>query len=157
MISGCIDYTINNDQCDYDYLIEENENLIKTSQYYYIDYQYYVAFINTDEYGNPPIDSTDEEIQNGKLSRLNIKSFSNIYRGRINRLKFKLCHEYCETCKKLGTNNNDQKCTSCLPEYQYNYFYFINSPLYNPEVCFPENYYYNIYARNGDDKYLKCR
>ena len=44
MISGCIDYTINNDQCDYDYLIEENENLIKISQYYYIDYQYYVAY-----------------------------------------------------------------------------------------------------------------
>ena len=164
MISGCIDYSIDNEQCDYDYTIEENENLIKTSQYYYIDDQYCVSYYDPEleEYlPKPPEESTDEvtqeeQIQDNKFSRLNIKSYTDIYCGRVNRLKFKLCHDYCETCKKLGTNKNDQKCSSCLPEYQYNYFYFLNRQEFNPAVCFPENYYYNIYARNDDNKFLQC-
>ena len=99
MISGCIDYTINNAQCDYDYLLEENENLIKTSQYYYIDYQYCVSYYDPEleEYfPQPQEEEPQEPTDDNKLSRLNIKSYSDIYPGRINRLKFKLCHDYCE-------------------------------------------------------------
>ena len=47
------------------YILKQNENLIKTSQYYYIDYQYMVQEV--------------------------LKKETKTYYGRINRLKFKLC------------------------------------------------------------------
>jgi len=78
------------------YILQQNIKLTKTSQYYYIDYQYIVKELNgiiNDEHGDK------------------------VYYGRTNRLKFKLCHEYCETCYELGINNNEQKCSSCLPMY----------------------------------------
>ena len=106
---------------DYDYIIKQNKNLTKTSQYYYIDYQYILDPLNGEEEQDP---------------------FTS---GRINRLKFKLCHEYCETCFELGTSNDDQKCSSCLPEYQYDYLFFSNRTEENPDICVPENYYFNKY------------
>ena len=95
------------------YAIKQNRDLIKTSQYYYIDYQY--------------MDRSPEDQQ--------------IYYGRINRLKFKLCHDYCGTCNELSKSDTEQKCLSCLSEYQYDYLYFQkinNNALLN---CVPENYY----------------
>ena len=99
------------------YVIKQKKNLIKTSKYYYIDYQYMVEKIN------------DEEQKR--------------YYGRTNRLKFKLCHDYCETCYELGTSNNNQKCVSCLLEYQYDYLYYSNRAGKNLENCVPEGYYYD--------------
>ena len=98
---------------DFIYVIKQNRDLIKTSQYYYIDYQY--------------MDRSPEDQQ--------------IYYGRINRLKFKLCHDYCGTCNELSKSDTEQKCLSCLSEYQYDYLYFQkinNNALLN---CVPENYY----------------
>ena len=101
---------------DYNYIVKQNTNLIKTSNYYIIDYQYMVK------------QSEDKEP---------------IY-GRTNRLKFKLCYDFCETCKELGTSDNDQKCLSCLPEYQYDYFYFTQKNNNNELLtCVPEKYYNN--------------
>ena len=101
------------------YILKQNENLIKTSQYNYIDYQYMVQEI--------------------------VKKETKTYYGRINRLKFKLCYEYCEACYELGTSEDDQKCLSCLPEYQYDYLFYIGQNINNKELqtCVPENYYYN--------------
>ena len=98
------------------YILKENIDLIKTSHLYYIEYQYLLK------------ESKDE---------------SKIYFGRINRLKFKLCHEYCETCYELSKNDNEQKCSSCLDNYQYDYFYFINNP--QEKNCVPEGYYYDYH------------
>ena len=98
---------------EYIYILKQNIDLIKSSQYYYIDYQY------MNKIPNDPIP----------------------YFGRTNRLKFKLCHKYCETCNELSTSDNEQKCLSCLPEYQYDYLYFQkinNNELLN---CVPENHY----------------
>ena len=50
----------------------------------------------------------------------------------------KLCHEYCETCKELGTNDNNQLCLSCLEPYTYDYFTYFNIFKSN---CVPEGYY----------------
>ena len=73
----------------------------------------------------------------------NLRIKRQIY-GRTNRLKFKLCYDFCETCKELGTSDNDQKCLSCLPEYQYDYFYFTQKNNNNELLtCVPEKYYNN--------------
>ena len=95
------------------YAIKQNRDLIKSSKYYYIDYQY--------------MDIFQEDQQ--------------IYYGRINRLKFKLCHDYCGTCNELSKSDTAQKCLSCHPNYQYDYLYFQkinNNGLLN---CVPENHY----------------
>ena len=104
------------------YILKQNTTLIKTSEYYYIDYQFMAK--ESEDVG--------EEI----------------YYGRINRLKFKLCHDYCGTCNELSINIEEQKCLSCLPEYQYDYQYFqkIKDNIL-PLNCAPEGYYF-------EDNYL---
>jgi len=114
-----------NENCqDYDLIIRENKNLIKTFQYYYIDYQNILIEDNFPE--------VNQEEQNFQP-----------YFGRINRLKFKLCHKYCEKCYELSASDKEQKCLSCLPEYQYDYLNYINRVEKNPNGCVPEGYYYD--------------
>ena len=101
---------------DNNYYFKQNFNLPKTSQYYYIDYQYIIK----------------EQNENEENER--------IFYGKTNRLKFKLCFEYCDTCNELGISENEQKCLSCLDDYQYNYDYYNNKIINN---CVPEGYYYD--------------
>ena len=103
---------------DNSYIIKQNNNINKTYEYYYIDYQFIIK-------------EQDNEIENER-----------IFYGRKNRLKFKLCYDYCETCNELGISENNQKCFSCLPDYQYNYDYFYNNQT-NINICVPEGYYYD--------------
>ena len=118
------------------YRIEQNTNIIKTSKYYYIDYQYIVI-------------ETQYELKNKK--RLDSEG-AKYYYGRINRLKFKLCHEFCESCYELGSSESQQKCSSCLPEFQYNYLAFINNNHEENEInCAPEEYFFD-----RDNKLTKC-
>ena len=123
---------------DYDYIFSLNETLIKTTQYYYLDYQFIVK-----EKCESESDILDEDSLEQPLLRRRMCSNcqdSKLYYGRINRLKFKLCHEFCETCYEFGYFANEQKCLSCLPNYQYDYFYYSNEP---NENCVPEGYYYD--------------
>ena len=41
--------------------------------------------------------------------------------GRTNKLSFKLCHDYCNTCYEIGVDINHQNCVSCLEQYTYDY------------------------------------
>ena len=116
----------------YCYKIMQNTNLIKTSKYYYIDYQYIAQ-----EELNP-------EEHNQEKPKL--------FYGRINRLEFKLCHDFCETCYEIGIFNDIQNCQSCLPNYQFNYFYFSESTEENKNICVPEGYYYDI----DNEKITQC-
>ena len=102
---------------DNNYLLQQNNNVTKTPQYYHIDYQYLVK------------DPQDTNLE------------PTYYYSRINQLRFKLCHDYCDTCQELGSSNNDQKCLSCLPQYQYDYWYYNN---YTSTNCVPEGYYNDI-------------
>ena len=111
---------------------------MKTSQYYYIYYQYLVIEPTEQVDAIQPIQSGNEHPFNRILEVPNF----NFYYGRENRLKFKLCHEYCETCYELGLYDDDQKCSSCLPEYQYDYLYFTNKANENPNICVPEGHFY---------------
>ena len=130
------------------FFLEQNKNLIKSSKYYYIDYQHVIQEQDDVEYQ----DYFDEyriggggarSIANRLLSvNINNPSYEpRIYYGRTNRLKFKLCHEYCDTCYEFGINNNEQKCSSCLPMYQYDYWYYNNNTQGN---CVPEGYYNDL-------------
>ena len=140
-----------NENCpDFDYIIRQNTSLIKTSKYYYIDYQNFLE--DTTSYMNQRGDSSStieylksqqiEEVYR-RLGKKRNLAFNDIYPGRINRIKFKLCHEYCETCYELDTSEN-QKCISCLSKYQHDYFYYSNRMNENPNnICVPEGKYYD--------------
>ena len=126
---------------DFDYIIRENISLIKTSQYYYIDYQNFLRDFYLEKEEGEGIHIP----QGRRLDEKRDVDFYEVYPGRINRIKFKLCHQYCETCFELNTFDNVQKCVSCLPKYQYNYFYFSNIGEENQKnICVPERYYYDI-------------
>ena len=101
----------------------------------YIDYQYIVK-------------------ENDGKRRLSGSEEPRLFYGRINRLKFKLCHEYCETCYELGIFDGPQKCSSCLPEYQYNYLTDQNKDYYeeNQINCVPEGHFYDI----SNDNIILC-
>ena len=56
-------------------------------------------------------------------------SQNNIYFGKTCKAKFKLCYDLCETCESLGISFDDQKCLTCINNYNY---YKGN--------CYPEGY-----------------
>ena len=156
--SNCFPYYEEN--CvEIDYRIKQNKSIIKTSEYYYIDYQYILVDIelySEGEIGGGEIGGggSDEVVgEPQERRRLQDELNRNInfehpltpfYYGRINRLQFKLCHEYCETCYELDESKDNHRCSSCLPQYQYDYLYFTNQKEKNPETCVPEGYYYDI-------------
>ena len=111
----------------------QNKNLIKTSQYYYLDYQYILMESNSLRPNTLRI--LDIEIEKGQR----------IYYGRTNRLKFKLCHDYCEACNEISTYKDNQKCLSCLPLYQYDYWYYKDDTFEGN--CVPEEQFYDINER----------
>ena len=131
------------------YELFQNKNLTKTSQYYYLDYQYILKEGNSldNNKADKDIENLKRQLENG--GDLKLRSLDNldgegkrIYYGRTNRLKFKLCHDYCETCDEISMENNDQKCSSCPPIYQYDYRYYIDNSF--DRNCVPEGYFYDF-------------
>ena len=113
-------------------IIEQDKELTKNSQYYFIEYQFIIKEIisfpinmncpdnsassdGTDNYGNEY--NTDISNTDTQTCPQNFIYEDIFYYSRISRLKFKLCHPYCNECKELGTSDDDQKCTSCFPQY----------------------------------------
>ena len=80
--------------------------MIKTSEYYYIDYQYILVDkdLMNELYGGKSM--RNRRLQDGLHMTINFDLFP-IYLGRINRLQFKLCHEYCETCYELDESKDN--------------------------------------------------
>ena len=117
---------------NYNYSIVQNKNIFKNFEYYKLEYQYIIK------------ESDDNSLEENTTNNINGE---NQFNGRINQLKFKLCHEYCETCNELGISENNQKCSSCKSMYQYDYWYFINE-INNTENCVPEGYYKELETNN---------
>mgnify|MGYP002624775866 CR=1 FL=1 len=93
-------------------------------------------------------DTTNKEVlyPDGKDYNYESQYNKKTFYGRTNRLRFKLCHRFCGSCSVIGIDDNKQKCLSCLPEYQYDYFNLSRSN------CVPEGYYYDIEI----NKLIKC-
>ena len=118
-----------------DYILNENKILGKTYKIYSIDYQFIIQEPDYDTFNKNPLDiincsSSDSDFEDQKKYYR-----QKIFYGRTNTLKFKLCHSYCATCTSLGKAINDQKCKSCLNEYQYDY------PDITLPNCVPQGYF----------------
>ena len=116
-----------------DYTFKQNQDIEKTDGYYYLDYQPILEEPSYNNYNsgtikNVPINSNTDYQNNYQKKR---------YYGRTITVKFKLCHQYCETCKKYGLSNHNQICLSCLPNYRY-----FNDKEFNSN-CVPNGYFYD--------------
>ena len=107
-----------NDLFDANHTLLQNRNIEKEeNKLYSLEYQFmvkepdYVTFYSTSifQFSSP---SNYDGSQYYK---------QNIFEGRTNILKFKLCHKYCIKCNEYGVNDNDQRCLNCKEEYTYDY------------------------------------
>ena len=130
----------NGDILDKNHILTQNLGIIKNNIFYNLEYQYIIK-----EPGYSTFYSNAHQTY-GDIDDLSMYFKSKIFYGRTNTLKFKLCHKYCDTCKLYGTSDDDQKCLSCLPDYQYDYYNLSNNN------CVPEGYFYNITI----NKLIKC-
>ena len=120
---------VNGDEIDINSLLYQNIEIVKNDGYYYLDYQFIVEDLSysdlcskahgTKEYGQSPLPTPT-------------MGGSKLY-GRTNRLKFKLCHKFCETCIRYGMSDDLQHCETCLP--QYNYDYLANTHNFTMGLC----------------------
>ena len=129
---------LNNENFDVNYYLKQNEEIIKDNIYYYLDYQFIVKEPDYNRfYSNTYAELIDGDI----YSNMNDYFTSKFFYGRTNTLKFKLCHQFCKTCKKIGISINNQKCESCLDEYTY-FSNDVNDERPYSE-CIPEGYFYD--------------
>ena len=126
----------NGDFLDKDYYFKQNKSKIKNDEYYSFDYQNIIKESDYSKFNNYPI-----TILSFSSGDSNINEDEEIYfqpqyfYGKINKVKFKLCHKYCNTCYEYGNSNDNQKCMSCKEEYTYDYFNEY------PSNCVPKGYF----------------
>ena len=139
-------------------ILKENYNFLqnidftKTNDFDSLDYQIIIKEVEYQTFDNSSTERIDISVEYDQ------KDFyqQNVFYGKAITIKFKLCHEYCATCKKLGLNLNDQKCETCLDKYNYSYYndssncieegYFIDKGNNKKEKCILTNskYYNNL-------------
>ena len=125
---------ISNDNfIDENYILKQNDNIIKDDSYYNLEYQFILKEPDYDIFYSSYLDQLK-----GDDINLNEYFTPRKFYGRANNLKFKLCHKFCKSCKKMGINDNDQKCESCLEEYSF----FNNYESQNLQ-CIPEGHFFD--------------
>ena len=141
-----IELKLSNDSILYkDNIIKQNKELSKTDRYYILEYQFIIQEPEYDIFNKYPINIINISITDESFEDQNNFFNRNIFYGRINSLKFKLCYEFCASCNILGNSINDQKCTSCLDDYQYDY------PKISLPNCVPKKYY-----KKTENEILEC-
>ena len=112
----------NGDILNKEYILKQNESLVKTNKYYYLEFQFIVQEPDYNTFNSKakyiidyPSSSSDEYVDQSTYYE-----YKTFYGKKIS-IKFKLCHEFCSICKKIGTSIHDQKCETCLEDYQYFY------------------------------------
>ena len=126
-----------NDVFDANLRLEQNKNITKKEdKLYTLEYQFMVKEPTYDKLYQMPIEVIHKD---SSFSGANEYS-QNTLNGRVNILKFKLCHRYCIECKEYGLNDDHQKCETCKNEYTYDYLAYVNKFTGN---CVPQNYMYD--------------
>ena len=125
----------NGDILDKNYKFEENINIIKTDKYYSLEYQPIIQEPNYVKFNSYAIDIIDCQSLNNIFEDQDKYFNPKMIFGRINKAIFKLCFDFCSSCKNYGTTIIDQKCESCLTDYDYYY------PKISSSNCVPFNHY----------------
>ena len=126
---------LNNDNIlNKNYLLKQNEEIVKTDKYYYLDYQIIIQEPDYDIFNEKSKNIINFSYDNNNEDQKNYFIQKHFY-GRINRIKFKLCHNSCSNCRKFGKSNDNQQCLSCLNNSKYDE---------SSQNCFPEEYSHNV-------------
>ena len=134
---------------DANHILHQNKQLNKTFRYYHIDYQYIVKEPDYDTFystGNTILTNYPSDFDSSSDYNANRK----IFYGRVNRIKFKLCYDFCGSCVEFGKDINDQKCFTCLENYTYDYWAYLGKYIPN---CVPENMYFDL---NDTNTMINC-
>ena len=123
----------NNGFLDANYILKQNDNIIKNDGFYYLDYQF---IVKEQEYSNFYDNNYRYAVIEESSGDFSSFFSPRVLYGRTNTLKFKLCHNNCKTCYKMGNTIVDQKCETCLENLTY-----YND---NPSNCVPQGYYIDI-------------
>ena len=118
-----------------DYILKQNKIMVKTNKNYSIDFQLIIREPDYDTFNKNPKDIINCSSSDSAFEDQKNYFRQKVFYGRTNTLKFKLCHPYCATCTLIGKTINDQKCKSCLNEYQYDY------PDITLPNCVPQGYF----------------
>ena len=120
----------NNDVFDANHKLYQTPEIEKNNDYYFLDYQFMVKEPDYGTfYNGQNIDRLKEE------GTIDSSLFSpKTFYGRVNRLKFKLCNNNCQTCKVIGNSLMEQKCESCPVNSKF------DSPQHSTN-CKPNGYY----------------
>ena len=129
----------NNSILDANYTLYQNKAMIKTNKLYYLEYQFIVKEPNFEEFHESVI--IEDNTNSNFINEYEQKTFY----GRTNRLYFKLCNDYCESCFELG----NQKCVKCLDDYSFDYWKYIDT---SNNFCVSREYYYD----KDEEKIIKC-
>ena len=128
-----------NELFDANHILHQNKDIIKEEdKLYSLEYQFMVKEPTYNKFYEMPIQVISDTPDFSASDYYSPKTLN----GRVNILKFKLCHRYCKECKEYGSkvNDNNQKCETCKDEYTYDYLMYVNSFTGN---CVPKDYMYD--------------
>jgi len=94
-------------------LISPKKNITKNSSIYYIEYQYQYSDPDYDTFNKYP-DIISDYDKNSSIDQED--EFNNdiqYYYGKTLKIEFKLCNDYCKTCKLIGKSEHETKCEEC--------------------------------------------
>ena len=114
-------------------MISPKNDVIRTDATYYIEYQYQYSEPDYDtfnQYSDIRLDYPEDITVDQKTEFNNDRQ---IYE-KIFKIEFKLCNDYCKTCKSIGKSNKQTKCEECQDDLKY---YLDDSS--NSNTCFPKN------------------
>ena len=118
-------------------LIQDKEKT-KTFKYYDFYYQFIIKEKDyTNFYSNAHF-TYDYAQDNNNYNNYQNDFEQKTFYGRTNKISFKLCHDYCNTCNEIGYDINHQKCVTCLPEYTFDYWNYFNNTY--SSNCVPFDY-----------------
>ena len=139
---------------DINYELIQNKEVIKTNKYYNIYYQHMVKEPDYSDFYSKESATDDNSVytfsQDNSYNNYANDFVPNVFYGRTNKLSFKLCFEYCDTCKELGYDIDNQMCVTCLPDYIYDYWIYFNQTY--DSNCVPLNYMNKL----EEKKVVKC-
>jgi hypothetical protein len=139
----------NGERISTDHVLKQNKDKIKYDKNYFLDYQFIAKGFETYNELYNHAHKKNYTYNTGKTCNFQESYSQKIYYGRTNRLSFRLCHKYCETCEEIGNSIDNQKCLTCLPQYKYDYYNHLNI---FPSNCVPEGYFNDL----TNNKLVEC-
>ena len=94
-------------------LISPKKNISKNSNIYYVEYQYQYSDPDYDTFNKYPDIISDYNKDSSTDQREEFNNNTQYYYGRTLKIEFKLCNDYCKTCKLIGKSEEQTKCEEC--------------------------------------------